>query len=85
MATLVYELDGEIHRTPIATLRGDYRLPDGTSGNRLRRWAKSDVVPRPDDIFRERLYCIQWITADTLRKGRPTLFLRRSDGSRSGT
>jgi putative DNA methylase len=34
---LVYELDDEVHRTPIPTLRGDYRLPDGTTGNRLRR------------------------------------------------
>ncbi|MCS6889807.1 MAG: hypothetical protein NZQ09_16510, partial [Chloroflexus sp.] len=42
-------------------LRGDYKLPDGTTGNRLRRWEKHDVKPRPDDIFQERLYCIQWM------------------------
>jgi len=71
---LVYELDGETYRTPIPTLRGDYRLPDGTSGNRLRRWEKEDIVPRPDDVFQERLYCIQWITKETLDKFHPKFF-----------
>jgi putative DNA methylase len=71
---LVYELDGETYRTRIETLRGDYRLPDGTTGNRLRRWEKSDVVPRPDDAFQERLYCIQWITRATLGSFRPRFF-----------
>lgn len=27
----------------------------------LRRWSNDDVVPRPDDVFQERLYCIRWI------------------------
>jgi adenine-specific DNA methylase len=67
---LVYTLDGKTHRTPIKTLRGDYRLPDGTSGNRLRRWEKHDFKPRPNDIFQERLYCIQWIKKETLAAAR---------------
>ncbi len=67
---LVYELDGRSWRTPIKTLRGDYRTPDGTTGNRLRRWEKCDFKPRPDDIFQERLYAIQWITKATLKAGR---------------
>ena len=71
---LVYELDGRIHRTPIKTLRGDYRLPDGTTGNRLRRWEKNDFKPRPDDIFQERLYAIQWIKKETLESSRPETF-----------
>jgi putative DNA methylase len=28
----------------------------------LRRWEKQDVVPRPDDVLQERLYCIRWRT-----------------------
>ncbi len=52
---LVYELDGKTYRTPIKTLRGDYRDADGNSANRLRRWEKHDFKPRPDDIFQERL------------------------------
>lgn len=71
---LVYVLDGEEYRTPIKTIRGDYRLPDGTTGNKLRRWEKHDFMPRPDDIFQERLYCIQWITAKTLGKSRQETF-----------
>jgi len=30
----------------------------------LRRWEKSDIVFRKDDIFQERLYCIQWQDED---------------------
>ena len=29
----------------------------------LRRWSNDDVVPRPGDVFQERLYCIRWIDA----------------------
>jgi putative DNA methylase len=32
-----------------------------TSANDLRLWAKDDIVPRPDDVFQERLYAIQWL------------------------
>ena len=38
----------------IEALRG----PEG-----LRRWSNEDVVPRPDDVFQERLYCIRWINS----------------------
>nr|WP_242523193.1 DUF1156 domain-containing protein [Thiocystis minor] len=71
---LVYELDGKTYRTPIKTLRGDYRDADGNTANKLRRWEKEDFKPRPDDIFQERLYCIQWIERDTLETHRPTTF-----------
>ena len=36
----------------VEALRG----PDG-----LRRWTNDDVVPRPGDVFQERLYCIRWV------------------------
>jgi adenine-specific DNA methylase len=62
---MVYELDGQEHRTPIKTLRGDRRVGDETV-NMLRRWEKSDFKPRPDDTFQERIYCVQWA-----RKGNP--------------
>lgn len=35
-----------------------------TAGNDLRRWEKDDIVPRAEDIFQERLYCIQWSRPD---------------------
>jgi adenine-specific DNA methylase len=85
---MVYELDGKTYRTPIKTLRGDYRLPDGTAGNRLRRWEKGDFKPRPDDIFQERLYCIQWIKKETLDAARQDQFagseLGRTEGAQGG-
>ena len=43
----------------IEALRG----PEG-----LRRWSNDDVVPRPDDVFQERLYCIRWINAKGERR-----------------
>jgi len=71
---LVYSLDGETYRTPLKSVRGDYRKPDGQLANRLRPWRKDDFAPLPGDIFQERLYCIQWITADSLHKRRPETF-----------
>jgi putative DNA methylase len=68
--SLVYSLSGKTYRVPIKTIRGDYRLADGTTGNRLRRWEKTDFKPRPDDIFQERLYCIHWITKESIGKPR---------------
>lgn len=47
-------------RIKISTLRGDARLEDGTTENRLRLWDKSDFKPRPDDIYQERLYAVLW-------------------------
>lgn len=67
---MVYTLDGKTYRTPIKTLRGDFRQADGVTGNRLRRWGKSDFKPNAHDIFQERLYAIQWISEETLNSGR---------------
>lgn len=67
---MTYDLDGKSYRTSIKTLRGDYRKEDGSTGNRLRLWEKSDFKPRPDDTFQERLYAIQWISKETLDAGR---------------
>lgn len=43
----------------IEALRG----PEG-----LRRWSNQDIVPRPGDVFQERLYCIRWINAQGERR-----------------
>ncbi|TGE21862.1 DUF1156 domain-containing protein [Hymenobacter aquaticus] len=58
---LYHVVDGKEYRTKISTLRGDYRRPDGSTGNRLRQWEKSDFQPRPDDLYQERLYAVQWV------------------------
>lgn len=49
--------------TAISAIRGD-RRGGGASDCGLRQWENSDLVPRPDDIFQERLYCIRWRLPD---------------------
>ncbi len=43
----------------VEALRG----PEG-----LRRWTNEDLVPRPGDVFQERLYFIRWINAKGKRR-----------------
>ena len=43
----------------MTALRGD-RRGDGGRGHGLRQWENDDLVPRPDDVFQERLYCVRW-------------------------
>lgn len=43
----------------IADLRGDRRV-NGEAVYGLRLWESSDLMPRPDDVFQERLYCVRW-------------------------
>ena len=71
---LVHPMNPERSGVEIKTIRGDYRDPDGNTRNRLRLWEKSGFVPRPEDIFQERLYCIQWITRESVGKGRQETF-----------
>ncbi|WP_165744676.1 anti-phage-associated DUF1156 domain-containing protein [Pseudoalteromonas sp. Z9A6] len=71
---MVYELDGKVYRTPIKTLRGDFRDHDGKTKNQLRLWEKLDFKPRESDVFQERLYAIQWITSDTVNESRKMTF-----------
>ncbi|MCF7983260.1 MAG: DUF1156 domain-containing protein [Thiohalocapsa sp.] len=45
--------------TPMSMIRGD-RRGEGGSEYGLRLWENADLVPRPEDVFQERLYCIRW-------------------------
>jgi putative DNA methylase len=58
---LIHTVKGREYRTKISTLRGDFREPNGVTGNKLRLWENSDFKPRPEDIFQERLYAVQWM------------------------
>ena len=51
-------------------IRGDFRDSGGNNRNRLRPWLKTDFVPQPDDIYQERLFCIQWVSGKDLREGK---------------
>lgn len=44
----------------IASIRGDRRV-GGETIYGLRLWENDDLVPRPDDVFQERLYCVRWV------------------------
>ena len=66
---LIHGVDGAEYRTKISTLRGDYRKGDGTNGNRLRMWGKSDFKPHANDIFQERLYAVLWARPKKKGKG----------------
>lgn len=56
------------NETPISTIRGDRKV-DGKTQFGLRQWEKDDLVPRPEDTFQERLYCIRYIeTYYTVKK-----------------
>ncbi len=46
----------------LESLRG----PEG-----LRKWSKEDLVPRPGDVFQERLYCIRWVKTIIDSNGKP--------------
>lgn len=67
---MTYSLDGKVYRTPIKTLRGDVRGNRNSTTNALRSWTKEDFIPRSDDVFRERLYAVQWITKESLPESR---------------
>ena len=71
---LIHTIDRVEYRTKISTLRGDYRTSDGSIGNRLRLWENSDFKPRPDDIYQERLYAIQWSGQKKSGRGRDSEF-----------
>jgi len=44
----------------ISGIRGDRKI-DGKTIYGLRLWENDDLVPRSDDVFQERLYCIRWV------------------------
>ena len=54
----------------IKEIRGDYRDENGTNQNRLRPWQISDIRPREEDIWQERLYAIQWMDAEDISTGK---------------
>jgi len=73
---LVHPMNPERSGVEIKTIRGDYRDATGVPVNKLRPWERHDFIPRPGDIWQERLYCIQWITKATLGHGRQETFFR---------
>lgn len=46
--------------TPITAIRKDRRNEEGSAEYGLRRWEAGEFLPRPEDLFQERLYCIRY-------------------------
>jgi len=44
----------------ISGIRNDRKI-DGKIVYGLRLWDNDDLVPRPNDVFQERLYCVRWV------------------------
>ncbi len=69
----VSEAELKLYKEKKGATVGDSRVIDPFDANRswsvealrgpegLRRWNNDDLVPRPGDVFQERLYCIRWI------------------------
>ena len=71
---LVHAKNPDNQGVSIPTIRGDYRLPDGTTSNNLRQWSLAEFMPTSDDIFQDRLYAVLWIDKDEIGKTRPKSF-----------
>lgn len=50
--------------TPISALRGDRKGDDGETIYGLRFWEAEEFIPRKEDVFQERLYCIRYVGDD---------------------
>jgi len=48
--------------TPITSIRGDRKGENGETIYGLRLWEKDEFIPREDDVFQERLYCIRYVS-----------------------
>lgn len=58
--------------TSIVALRG------GEDGKNLRKWEKTDFIPREGDLFQERLYAIKYVNVN--KKGKTIDGLRKKPG-----
>lgn len=57
--SVVHPMNPEKSGVSISVIRGDFRTKDD-KGNKLRQWQSSNFHPIADDVFQERLYCIEW-------------------------
>ncbi|MFW5648255.1 MAG: hypothetical protein ACOCG5_04150, partial [Candidatus Alkaliphilus sp. MAG34] len=44
------------------SIRRDRRTENGETIYGLRQWGKDEFIPREDDVFQERLYCIRYVS-----------------------
>jgi len=56
--------------TPMTMIRGDRKSENKSTAYGLRMWENDDLIPRPDDVLQERLYCIRWVETYIDGKGK---------------
>lgn len=56
-------------KTPITSIRGDRQGENGETISGIRLWEKDEFIPRENDVFQERLYCIRYVKEYTDEKG----------------
>jgi putative DNA methylase len=71
---IVHPMNPEKSGVEIEVVRGDLRDDLGNRRNRLRLWGVHDISPRPDDVFQERLYCVQWTKENNDGRNRQETF-----------
>lgn len=55
--------------TPIPVLRRDRKDDEGNTIHGLRKWNKHEFLPKENDVFQERLFCVRYVKEFTDEKG----------------
>jgi len=63
---------GTIINSRLVPPNSDVSIPINVIRNNMRMWENNDLVPRPEDIFQERLFCIRWIETKVGENGKET-------------
>ena len=72
--------NGTVKNSRLVPPNGGPSTPIDTIRRNLRLWENDDLVPRPDDVFQERLYCIRWVeTYYELKDGKKVVELARGE------
>ncbi|MGH7492161.1 MAG: DNA methylase [bacterium] len=61
---------GTVKDSRLVPQDGSQPTPIEVIRRNLRLWENDDLVPRPDDVFQERLYCIRWVETYVDKNGK---------------
>ncbi|MCI0728577.1 MAG: DUF1156 domain-containing protein [Chloroflexi bacterium] len=62
--------EGTVRNSRLFPPHGGPSTPIEVMRRTMRMWENQDIVPRSDDVFRERLYCIRWVETFIDERGR---------------
>ena len=61
---------GTFQNSRLVPPNGEATTPLDSLRKGMRLWDKNDLIPRPDDVFQERLFCIQWAEFEKDKNGK---------------